>query len=200
MKQRYGKILQSKNYSFLDIKIWLLGYMGIVNIIRTKIYRFTINGKFDNLILLCVCTNTTVMCCDGYITDKEGQDLISTIQDIFTFVFLGELILKNISLGTLNYVRDKINLFDASLVTIGLVEYFSTTSGGVSAFRALRILRVLRITRLIRSLRYMRVIIKVVAKTIESSFYVGLLLLLLIFVYAILGMNIYSLQLQKTNG
>jgi hypothetical protein len=58
-------------------------------------------------------------------TSPEGLETVNKIQDVFTFVFLGELALKNISLGPLNYVRDKINLFDAALVTISLVEYFS---------------------------------------------------------------------------
>ena len=58
-------------------------------------------------------------------TSPEGLDTVNKIQDVFTFVFLGELGLKNISLGPLNYVRDKLNIFDAALVTISLVEYFS---------------------------------------------------------------------------
>lgn len=112
------------------------------------------------------------------------------------------MVLKNISLGTIDYLRDKINVFDAGLVSISLVEYFSSAGGnsGFSAFRALRIFRVLRVTRLIRSLKYMRVIMRVLSNTIGSAIYIGLLLFLFIFVYAILGMNMYRFKLTKTNG
>ena len=121
---------------------------------------------------------------------------------VFTFTFTAELVLKNIALGPIDYCHDKINLFDASLVTISLVEYFYSSGGnsGFSAFRALRIFRVLRVTRLIRSLKYMRVIMRVLSNTIGSAIYIGLLLFLFIFVYAILGMNMYRNKLTKTNG
>ena len=87
-------------------------------------------------------------------------------------------------------------------MSISLVEYFYASGGnsGFSAFRALRIFRVLRVTRLIRSLKYMRVIMRVLSNTIGSAIYIGLLLFLFIFVYAILGMNIYKGELTKTNG
>jgi hypothetical protein len=99
-------------------------------------------------------------------------------------------------------MRDKINIFDACLVTISLIEYFlnSGDNSGFSAFRALRIFKVLRVTRLIRSLKYMRVIMRVLSATIGSALYVGILLLLFIFVYSILGMNLYANKLSKTNG
>jgi hypothetical protein len=124
------------------------------------------------------------------------------LSNIFTFTFTTELLLKVISLGMSDYLRDKINLFDACLVSISLVEYYTSSgsNSGFSAFRALRIFRVLRVTRLIRSLKYMRVIMRVLSNTIGSAMYIGLLLFLFIFVYAILGMNMYRGKLAKTNG
>ena len=95
----------------------------------------------------------------------------------------------------MNYVRDKINLFDASLVSISLIEYFMSGNGSLTSLRSLRILRVLRITRLIRSLTYMRVIMRVITSTISSSVYLGILFLLFIIIYAILG-NIYIYLLK----
>jgi hypothetical protein len=118
-------------------------------------------------------------------------------------MFLAELIMKNIAIGPRDYVRDKINIFDAVLVTISLVEYFLSSgeaNSGFGALRALRIFRVLRVTRLIRSLKYMRVIIRVLNNTIGSAMIVGVLLILFIFVYAILGMEIYRNKLVTTNG
>ena len=101
---------------------------------------------------------------------------------MFTFVFLGELLLKNLALGPKNYVRDKINIFDACLVTISLLEWFMSpgANSGFGAFRALRIFRVLRVTRLIRSLKYMRVIMRVLSNTIGSATIVGVQIILFI--------------------
>lgn len=163
-----------------------------MNGLHNYIYRFTINNIFDSFILTCVCLNTVVMSLDGIGSD-DYTSYINLASNTFTFVFLGELILKNLSLGIHNYLKDKINIFDACLVTISLVEYTLSSGGnsGFSAFRALRIFKVLRVTRLIRSLKYMRVIMRVLSATISSALYVGILLILFICVYSILGMNLY---------
>jgi hypothetical protein len=139
---------------------------------------------------------------EGTINSEEGIKTMEKLNTAFTFIFTTELVLKNISLGTIDYLRDKINVFDAILVSISLVEFITSSGGnsGFSAFRALRIFRVLRVTRLIRSLKYMRVIMRVLSNTIGSAIYIGLLLFLFIFVYAILGMNMYRFKLTKTNG
>ena len=46
----------------------------------------------------------------------------------------------------------------------------------------------------------MRVILKVLNNTIGSAIYIGVLMFLFIFVYAILGMNIYRFNLTATNA
>lgn len=151
------------NYSFLDTKIWKRGVKGHLNGMHNIIYRTTISNRFDMCILLCVCINTILMALDGLFADSSSIETIEFMSTVFTFVFLSELVLKIISLGLLDYLRDKINIFDACLVTISLVEYYlnSGDNSGFSAFRALRIFKVLRVTRLIRSLKYMRVIMRV---------------------------------------
>ncbi len=193
---------QRLNYGYLDTKIWKRGFKGYLNGLHNIIYRFTISNRFDMCILLCVCINTILMALDGLFSDTSSTDTIELMSTIFTFVFLSELLLKNISLGVAEYLRDKINIFDACLVTISLVEYFlnSGDNSGFSAFRALRIFKVLRVTRLIRSLKYMRVIMRVLQATIGSAMYVGVLLLLFIFVFSILGMNLFAGKLYRTNG
>ncbi len=70
--------------------------------------------------------------------------------------------LKLIGMGLIEYLADKMNIFDAIIVCLSLVELLmlngSDSSAGsrkFSAFRSIRILRVfrvLRVTRLIRSL------------------------------------------------
>jgi len=119
-------MLKGMNYDFLDFKVWLPGIYGYLNGIRSLIYKMTINYYFDYFILLCVCANTIVMALEGMVLNPDGILIMENISTIFTFLFLAEAILKLISLGITNYVRDKINIFDVFLVTISLVEYFSS--------------------------------------------------------------------------
>lgn len=69
--------------------------------------------------------------------------------------------LKIIGLGIIDYIKDKMNVFDAVIASLSLVELAMIgdgTGSAISAFRSVRILRtfrtfrVLRVTRLIRSL------------------------------------------------
>ena len=93
------------------------------------------------------------------------------------------------------------NLFDGFIVIISLVEIIALGGGNkaVSAFRTVRIFRtfrVLRVTKLLRSLAFMKVIIDVVSKSMQSFFYIAVLLLLFIFIYTLLGIQIFG---GKTN-
>lgn len=100
---------------------------------------------------------------------------------------------KIIALGINGYVRDKMNIFDGTIVLLSVIEMvlFGGTNKAVSAFRAVRIVRtfrVLRVTRLLRSLEFMGKIIEVIGKTIDTFIYIAFLLFLFIFIYALLGM------------
>ena len=63
---------------------------------------------------------------------------------------------KILALGPSGYVKDKMNVFDGTIVTLSVLEMVLFTGNkAVSAFRAVRIVRtfrVLRVTRLLRSL------------------------------------------------
>jgi len=122
IKKIFDGMIKGMNYYFLDYRVWLPGIYGYLNAIRSLIYKMTINQYFDYFILLCVCANTIVMALEGLVVDQDEILIMENISTIFTFLFLIEAILKLISLGITNYVRDKINIFDTFLVSISLVE------------------------------------------------------------------------------
>lgn len=101
-------------------------------------------------------------------------------------------------MGVVEYLKDKMNVFDAIIVLLSLFELFFFGSGGgsaISAFRSVRIFRtfrVLRVTRMIRTLKIMQVIMKVVSNTISSFMYIFLLLILFNYIFALLGMQLYG--------
>ena len=105
--------------------------------------------------------------------------------------------LKIIGLGLKHYIFDKMNCFDAIIVIISFVEIILGGNSTFSAFRSVRIFRafrVLRVTKLIRSLQFMKIIIKVIAKTLDSCIYIALLLLLFSFIYSLIGMQFFGGQ------
>lgn len=120
------------------------------------------------------------------------------MNDIFTIIFSIEMCLKLSAYGSVGYVKDLMNVFDGSIVIISLVEIIflsNGTSRANSAFKSVKIFRtfrVLRVTKLLRALSFMKVIIGVLSRSMSSFFYIAILLFLFIFIYALLGRQIFS--------
>ena len=67
-------------------------------------------------------------------------------------------------------------------------------------FSAARIFRVLRVFKLISGVKYMRVILSAIVKSIPGVMWSGLLLLLLYYVYGIIGTNIFGGKFEAWFG
>jgi hypothetical protein len=150
------------------------------------------SSLINNLLTSIVFFNTTILAMNGLFEDEATLDLFDQFNLIFTYIFICELGLKLVGLGPRFYLRDKMNIFDGSIVLLSIFEMiFFSGNKAVSAFRAVRIFRtfrVLRVTRLLRGLKFMQIIIEVVGKVINSFMYISMLLFLFIFIYSLLGM------------
>lgn len=161
-----------------------------------------VNGKFfENFLMIVVVANTVILASDGLV-DEESQ-MISILSNLFSGIFIVEMAFKLIGLGISEYVRDKMNIFDGVTVLMSIAEWTvlsGHTGKAVSAFRTVRIFRtfrVLRVTRLLRALDFMQVIIHVVSNSLSSFTYIALLLVLFIFIYSLLGMQVFAGELQS---
>ena len=161
---------------------------------RKKLLFIVSDPLYDNFMLVVVLFNTLLMALNGYLpTDSSPY---SNINQAFTFIFVTDVTFKILAYG-IKFFGDMMNLFDTAVVSVSLIELFLGGGGSsnLSALRSIRILRafrVLRITRLIRSLSYMRVIMGVVNSVITEFMYVFVLLWLFIFIYTLLGMQIFG--------
>lgn len=165
----------------------------MIEAFRRLIKRFALSKPVDNIMMLCVFINTVILALDGLV-DKSGDAILNQFNVSFTIIFTVDMGLKIIGMGLIEYLRDKMNIFDCSIVILSLSELVIFGSGGgsaISAFRSVRIFRtfrVLRVTRLIRSLHYMKIIMDVIINNITSFVYILLLLMLFLYIYALLGM------------
>lgn len=85
---------------------------------------------------------------------------------------------------------------DGTVVILSLVELIflsgSRALGALKAMRTLRVFRVLRVARILRSLKSMIQIINVLSRSIDSFIYLALLILLELFIYSLLGMQMFG--------
>jgi len=105
------------------------------------------------------------------------------------------MILKLIGLGN-QYFDTAWNLFDMTVVfgtDIGiLMNIFTTGSNFSTAATVVRAFRIMRIVRLVRSQENIKIILDTLVNIIPQITNFITLMFLLLFIYAALGMNVFS--------
>lgn len=109
----------------------------------------------------------------------------------FTISFTAECILKLVGLTFEDFTKDKFNIFDLVIVIASIVELMlSDTSGGVVS--ALRAFRLLRLIKLARSNHTLKCLLDSIAHTIAAIINFLVLLAILVYVFALLGMKMFA--------
>ena len=187
-----------------DCKIFPKGIFGILTKLRFYIFLLVTSTLFDNVMTIAVAINTVVLAMDRYNIPSSQEATLTVMNSYFTYIFISELGLKLIGLGPIGYLKDKMNYLDATVVLLSIVELaFLSGGGALSAFKSVRIMRtfrVLRVARLLKSMKSMQIIINVISRSFNSILYLAMLLLLFMFIYALLGMQIFGGNLSFSNG
>lgn len=120
---------------------------------------------------------------------KQYQPVMSLIDKLIIAVFTLEIALKILAFGKKpwQYFRDPWNVFDFVIVAICLIPFSDT-----HYFAVFRILRVLRIFRMITVFPKLKLIISALLKSIPSMGYVIMLIGILFYVYAIVGVFLFG--------
>lgn len=204
LNNHINRILHALSSSSYDKDIWLLGITGKIRLFQKHLGKFVDGKIFDNLMIISVIINTVILAMDGLFTDQTTITLFQLFNLSFTIIFAIEMGTKIVAYGPKGYLADRMNIFDGIIVILSLVEVIVMSGGGaLSAFRSVRIFRtfrVLRVTRLLRSLQFMGVIIDAITSTLDSSIYVGLLLILFLVIYSMIGAQLFAgkLNTQET--
>jgi hypothetical protein len=129
------------------------------------------------------------------------DDLSTTI----TWIFIGEMALKLYGLGCEGYWRDGWNRLDGTIVSISLFEMvlsalFADSGMNLSFLRILRMLRVARMLRLMRSWKGLYKIVSTFVKSIPAMANLFLLMLLFMFIFALLAMQLFGGMYNPQTG
>ena len=168
---------------------------------RLPFYRLVNMKSFEYTITFFILLNTVVMSIKYY---GMSQDLVNFSEKsnlVFAFVFNCEMFLKMIGLGKAYFISSW-NNFDMFIV-IGtdialLLKLFDLGGEFSTAATVIRGVRILRMFRLIRSSVHIRLILDTIMNILPQISNVMTLILLLYFIYAALGINLFSgIMLQK---
>jgi len=120
------------------------------------------------------------------------QGFLQSLDILILLIFTIEAVLK-LSVYKLEYFKDSWNVFDFIIVVLCWAAFFmpNIDAGIVSVFR---LARVLRVFRLVSALPKLRVLVDAMLKSIPSMGYVGLLLLLLFYIYGVMGVFLFKVN------
>jgi len=152
--------------------------------------KITSNRTFTSFIFILILFSAIIIGIETYSGIAARHRLILVFLDKFIIAcFALEIGLKIVSHGKKpwNFFLDPWNVFDFVIVAICLVP-----AGDTHFFAAFRILRVLRILRMITFLPKLRLIIGALVKSIPSMGYIILLIAILFYVYAIVGVFVFG--------
>ena len=71
---------------------------------------------------LCVFVNTIVMSMDRYGIEPDLEEVLSIINQAFTYKFIYEMTVKLMALGLKKYTASKWNLLDGGVVLLSILE------------------------------------------------------------------------------
>ncbi|XP_026516372.1 voltage-dependent P/Q-type calcium channel subunit alpha-1A [Terrapene carolina triunguis] len=152
---------------------------------------------YDN-VLWALLTLFTVSTGEGWpqMFDKAStayEDVLKMFNHVFTSLFSLECLLKIMAFGVLNYFRDAWNIFDFVTVLGSITDILVTEFG--NNFINLSFLRLFRAARLIKLLRQgytIRILLWTFVQSFKALPYVCLLIAMLFFIYAIIGMQVFG--------
>ncbi|XP_046575623.1 sodium channel protein para-like isoform X6 [Haliotis rubra] len=181
------KRMQSKSpqKSIPKPKLWIAGV----------IFEVTTNQMFDIGIMVVILLNMITMMIEHEGMIPEIDEALKYINIVFIAIFTLECVLKIIGLRQF-YFKIPWNVFDfvvviLSILALSLAGFFENFFVSPTLLRVIRVFRVGRVLRLVKSAKGIRTLLFSLAVSLPALFNIGLLLALVMFIYAIMGMNFF---------
>ncbi|XP_072274369.1 sodium channel protein type 2 subunit alpha-like isoform X2 [Pyxicephalus adspersus] len=173
------------------------------NKFQGAVFDFVSMQPFDISIMVLICLNMVTMMIETDDQTKDMENILYWVNAVFIVLFTGECVLKLISLRHYYFTMGW-NIFDFVVVILSIVgmfladlieKYFVSPT----LFRVIRLARIGRILRLIKGAKGIRTLLFALMMSLPALFNIGLLLFLVMFIYAIFGMSNFA-YVKKESG
>jgi len=144
---------------------------------------------FDNGIIICILLNTFFMALEHQGQGDAFTTVMETFNIFFTAIFTIEAAFKLYAFYPTEYFADRWNCFDFFVCALSIIGLATGAGGGAGVFRVLRLARIFKVAKQLRGLR---MLFNTLVISLPSLANIGALLLLLCFVYAVLGVNLFG--------
>ncbi|XP_062400013.1 calcium channel, voltage-dependent, N type, alpha 1B subunit, a [Sardina pilchardus] len=160
-----------------------------------KMWKFVVSPPFEYSIMIMIAVNTVVLMMKFHGAPDSYEAMLKYLNIVFTALFSLECVLKIIAFGPLNYLKDPWNVFDFVTVLGSITDILVTEINTTDRLLNLSFLRLFRAARLIKLLRQgytIRILLWTFVQSFKALPYVCLLIAMLFFIYAIIGMQVFG--------
>ncbi|VDD80853.1 unnamed protein product [Mesocestoides corti] len=175
--------------------------------LKHRIWQLVVSAPFEYFIMTMIALNTLILMMKYHRPERSVHSTLKSYDETkayesycaslmylntaFTGMFTIECLLKILAFGPRNYFRDRWNIFDF-ITVIGSITDVLVTSSQDTSFLNLGFLRLFRAARLVKMLRQgytIRILLWTFIQSFKALPYVCLLIAMLFFIYAIVGMQ-----------
>ncbi|XP_051864685.1 voltage-dependent calcium channel type A subunit alpha-1 isoform X21 [Drosophila albomicans] len=163
------------------------------NTFKYKVWRIVVSTPFEYFIMMLIVFNTLLLMMKYHNQGKMYEQSLKYINMGFTGMFSVETVLKIIGFGVKNFFKDPWNIFDLITVLGSIVDALWMEFGSNSInVGFLRLFRAARLIKLLRQGYTIRILLWTFVQSFKALPYVCLLIAMLFFIYAIIGMQVFG--------
>ncbi|XP_048506528.1 voltage-dependent calcium channel type A subunit alpha-1 isoform X25 [Athalia rosae] len=163
------------------------------NSVKYKIWRVVVSTPFEYFIMILIVLNTLLLMMKHHDQSDLQKKILKYMNWGFTTMFTVECTMKIAAYGFRNFFKDRWNIFDFITVIGSIVDALVIEFG--ENFINVGFLRLFRAARLIKLLRQgytIRILLWTFVQSFKALPYVCLLIAMLFFIYAIIGMQVFG--------
>uniref|UniRef100_A0A665XDI3 Sodium channel protein n=1 Tax=Echeneis naucrates TaxID=173247 RepID=A0A665XDI3_ECHNA len=173
------------------------------NMLQAFFFDLVSKQAFDIMIMMLIIINMVTMMVETDEQSERMESILNKINMVFIVIFTTECLIKLFALRCY-FFTVAWNIFDfvviiLSIVGIVLADIIEKYFVSPTLFRVIRLARIGRVLRLIRAAKGIRTLLFALMMSMPALFNIGLLLFLVMFIYAIFGMANFA-YVKKQDG
>ncbi|KAK2918603.1 hypothetical protein Q8A73_002974 [Channa argus] len=166
---------------------------------RLAIHTLCTSHYLDLAITFIICINVITMSLEHYSQPQSLETALKYCNYFFTSTFVIEASLKLVAFGFRRFFKDRWNQLDLAIVLLSVmgitleeIEINASLPINPTIIRIMRVLRIARVLKLLKMATGMRALLDTVVQALPQVGNLGLLFMLLFFIYAALGVELFG--------
>nr|AEJ87268.1 voltage operated calcium channel Cav1B [Dugesia japonica] len=169
---------------------------------RYRVWWLITSRPFEYIIFVLIMLNTISLALKFDNQPLQYEKVMDYLNMVFTGVFTVEFVLKLAAFGFKNYFSDAWNVFDFIIVLGSFIDiiydHVNVTSNSphrgdkLISINFFRLFRVMRLVKLLSRGEGIRTLLWTFVKSFQALPYVALLIVMLFFIYAVIGMQMFG--------